>query len=184
MKLQSILDDIYNNEIFGKVVANIMVIEFQKWGLPHAHILIILDSDSKPRNAEDFDRLVSAELPDKNLHPAAYETVTKCMVHVPCGILNPNSPCMTDGHCSKNYPKDFVEHTRENEDGYPEYRRRDNGVYNSINKNKGKKACDTYNIDMNIDNRWVVPHNLYLITKYNCHINVEICSSVTKNINL
>jgi hypothetical protein len=30
-----------------------------------------------------------------------------------------------------------------------------------------------------LDNRWVVPYNPYLTTKYNCHINVEICSSIT-----
>src|SRR6185295_17724615 len=30
-----------------------------------------------------------------------------------------------------------------------------------------------------IDNRWVVPHNLYLCTKYHAHINVKICSSIS-----
>jgi hypothetical protein len=29
-----------------------------------------------------------------------------------------------------------------------------------------------------LDNRWVVPYNPYLTTKYDCHINVEICSSI------
>jgi hypothetical protein len=29
-----------------------------------------------------------------------------------------------------------------------------------------------------LDNRWVVPHNIGLVTKYNAHINVEICSSI------
>ena len=29
-----------------------------------------------------------------------------------------------------------------------------------------------------VDNRWIVPHNLWLSTKYNAHINVEVCSSV------
>lgn len=28
------------------------------------------------------------------------------------------------------------------------------------------------------DNRWVVPYNPYLLLKYDCHINVEICTSV------
>jgi hypothetical protein len=29
-----------------------------------------------------------------------------------------------------------------------------------------------------LDNRWVVPYNLYLIRIFNCHINVEACSSI------
>ena len=37
LKLQSILDDISKREIFGKVNASLMDIEFQKRGLPHAH---------------------------------------------------------------------------------------------------------------------------------------------------
>jgi hypothetical protein len=47
-KLQHLLDELLKNGIFGKVVANIHVIEWQKRGLPHAHILLILHSDHKP----------------------------------------------------------------------------------------------------------------------------------------
>jgi len=29
-----------------------------------------------------------------------------------------------------------------------------------------------------LDNRWVVPHNVYLLTKYDVHINVEVCNNI------
>ena len=47
----------------------------------------------------------------------------------------------------------------------PKYRRQDDGA--SI-KVKGK----------DLDNRWVVPYNAYLLAKFDCHINVEICSTI------
>ncbi len=43
LKLQCIMDDKLKRHIFGKVIAMMYVIEFQKRGLPHAHILLILD---------------------------------------------------------------------------------------------------------------------------------------------
>jgi hypothetical protein len=119
IKLKSILDDILKKKIFGNVKANMYVIEFQKRGLPHAHILIILCDESKPYNADDFDSIVSAEIPDPIKYPALYATVTKSMIHGPCGILNPNSPCMVDGVCQKQFPKKLCEYTQQNDDGYP-----------------------------------------------------------------
>ncbi len=89
------------------------------------------------------------------------------MIHGPSGKLNPKSPCMVDGKCSKEYPKCFNELTIEGDGSYHTYRRRDNGV-NFHNKQH----------KMEIDNQWVVPHNLYLVSKYICHVNVEICASV------
>ncbi len=173
LKLKAILEDIFIKKIFGNVQAHMYVIEFQKRGLPHAHILVILSEDSKPQNTDDFDNIISAEIPDPKTHPATYATITKCMIHGPCGILNPKSPCMVDGVCSKNFPKDFCEETQENKDGYPEYRRRENGHSFKVTINNNQKQTE-----IEVDNRWIVPYNPYLSTKYNCHINVEICSSV------
>jgi hypothetical protein len=94
LKLKAILEDIFTNNILGKVKANMYVIEFQKRGLPHAHILIVLEDECKPRNSDDYDRYVSAEIPDPNKHPQAYKTVTTSMVHGPCGKFNMKAPCM------------------------------------------------------------------------------------------
>jgi hypothetical protein len=47
-KLKELMKDLLKRKIFGTVVAKIHVIEFQKRGLPHAHILLILDRSSKP----------------------------------------------------------------------------------------------------------------------------------------
>jgi hypothetical protein len=51
--------------IFGAVKSNLYVIGFQKRGLPHAHILIIMEDESKPRNTDDYYLAIQAEIPDK-----------------------------------------------------------------------------------------------------------------------
>nr|XP_042902994.1 uncharacterized protein LOC122270292 [Parasteatoda tepidariorum] len=163
LKLTELLDDILKRHVFGKVISFIYVIEFQKRGLPHAHMLLTLDS-AKIRTKDDIDKFVSAELPNKTLNPRLHDIITKCMIHGPCGILNQNSPCMKEGLCSKNFPKDFQETTQENENGYPVYQR---SITEPINVGK-----------YDIDNRWVVPYNPWLSKKFNAHINVEICASV------
>ncbi|XP_050896420.1 uncharacterized protein LOC127103188 [Lathyrus oleraceus] len=69
------------------------------------------------------------------------------------------------GHCKKRYPKQFLDETRQGTESYPEYKRR---FYKSISLGR----------DRSVDNRWVVPYNPWLLLKYDCHINVEICSSM------
>ncbi|GBN83719.1 hypothetical protein AVEN_63733-1, partial [Araneus ventricosus] len=64
MKLKELLEGICKHGIFGTVLTYIYVIEFQKRDLPHAHILLTLDSESKIRTKDDIDKFVSTELPD------------------------------------------------------------------------------------------------------------------------
>ncbi|CAG8661536.1 18179_t:CDS:2 [Rhizophagus irregularis] len=158
MKLREMMKDLCERHWLGEVAAYIYVIEFQKRGLPHAHILLILSTESKIRSIEEYDLFVSAEIPDYELNPSAYETVTTMMMHGPCGILNTSSPCMKDGKCKKHYPKDFQETTQEGPNGYPLYRRKNNGCY----------------IGIQLDNRWVVPYNIKLVEKTD---NNEIANS-------
>ncbi|GBM88112.1 hypothetical protein AVEN_87489-1 [Araneus ventricosus] len=164
MKLKELLEGICKHGIFGTVLTYIYVIEFQKRDLPHAHILLTLDSESKIRTKDDIDKFVSAELPDPCTDLRLLQIVTKCMVHGPCGTININSPCMRDGQCCKSFPKQFKDDTEENVNGYPIYRRR---------------ATEPVEVGKySIDNRWVVPYNPWLLKKFNAHINVEVCASV------
>jgi hypothetical protein len=141
------------------------VIEFQKRGLSHAHFLLILVLEKKLRSTDDYDSVISAKIPNPVTHPLAYKTVLTMMMHGLCGMMNPAASCIKDGVCQKYYPKSFCDQTQEDNNGYPVYRRRDDGHF--------IQTRDSF-----LDNRWVMPHNVNLITKYNAYINVEICNSI------
>ncbi|XP_058764578.1 uncharacterized protein LOC131638036 [Vicia villosa] len=94
-------------------------IEFQKRGLPHAHILIFLHPSNKHPTPSDIDRIISAEIPDPVLEPRLYNLVKTHMVHGPCGLANQNSQCMKEGKCSKYYQKKFQSTTVVDQDEYP-----------------------------------------------------------------
>jgi hypothetical protein len=64
LRLRAILAGMTKNEAFGKMETYVYVIEFQKRGLPHAHILLILKGDGKLRNAAAYDKFASAEISD------------------------------------------------------------------------------------------------------------------------
>ncbi|GBP92522.1 hypothetical protein EVAR_73783_1 [Eumeta japonica] len=144
-------------------------VEWQKRGLPHAHILVWFIDKIRP---EEIDSIISAEIPDPSTDQLLFDIVTTNMIHGPCGTFNSSSPCMADGKCTKNFPKDFTNDTVTNVDGYPIYRRRnpENGGQSFIK--------NIINTDIDIDNRWVVPYSPLLSKTYNAHINVEFCSSV------
>ncbi|CEP10906.1 hypothetical protein [Parasitella parasitica] len=69
LKLKALLEDIVKHLVLGKVVAYCYTIEFQKRGLPHCYMLLILSEEGKPRKSEDIDNIVSAEIPDLETHP-------------------------------------------------------------------------------------------------------------------
>nr|XP_016471553.1 PREDICTED: uncharacterized protein LOC107793670 isoform X1 [Nicotiana tabacum]XP_016471558.1 PREDICTED: uncharacterized protein LOC107793670 isoform X1 [Nicotiana tabacum]XP_016471563.1 PREDICTED: uncharacterized protein LOC107793670 isoform X1 [Nicotiana tabacum]XP_016471572.1 PREDICTED: uncharacterized protein LOC107793670 isoform X1 [Nicotiana tabacum]XP_016471583.1 PREDICTED: uncharacterized protein LOC107793670 isoform X1 [Nicotiana tabacum]XP_016471591.1 PREDICTED: uncharacterized pro len=140
---------------------------FQKRGLPHAHLLIILLNDYKLLTTEAYDEIIRAELPDANADLDLRKLVLKHMMHGPCGSLDPTNSCMRKkiGSCKFKYPKMFADQTSKGNDSYPIYRRRNTG---EVVKVRGH----------DLDNSWVVPYNPYLLGKFNCHINVEVCSDI------
>ena len=186
LKLDAFINEIRQEKIFGKCLAYFCSIEFQKRGLPHAHILLTMDFRHKIRTPEDVDRVICAELPPD---PKQYlenspermqaerleKIVSEQMIHGPCGVFNPHCPCMYDlnGHttpnCSKHFTKRFHSFTSWNcENGSPVYRRR--------SPTEGGRTITKKN-GITIDNSWVVPYNPYLLLRFNAHINVEICGT-------
>ena len=168
-KVVILMDLIVKGSIFGKTRCYMYTIEWQKRGLPHTHILIWLADKIK---SNQIDQVISAELPDPVVDKALFDIVTKNLIHGPCGHLKPNSPCMVDNKCSKNFPKHFLHETQADNDGYPLYRRRKpgEGGFETHLKLRGQQIT--------VDNRWVVPHSPLLTKTFNAHINVEVCNSV------
>jgi len=169
MKLQELLDDVCKRNVFGRVSAYVYVIEFQKRGLPHSHLLLMLDRTCRLRAPSDVDSCISAQWPNPEQHPSLFDTIKSCMVHGPCGNANPAAPCMKDGKCSKGYPKAYEQSTSFAEDGYPLYMR--------PNDRRTFPVKGPHGSTVDADNRWIVPHNPYLASKFNCHINVESVAS-------
>ena len=61
MKFKALLEELHRNDVLGKVLACTWVIEFQKRGLPHAHVLLIVRPEDKIRTPDDVDsRIVAA----------------------------------------------------------------------------------------------------------------------------
>ncbi len=165
IKLKELINDIHKNHILGRTIAGIYVVEFQKRGLLHAHILIFFTEDCRPHTVEDVDCMISAELPNSETNKLAHQMVARCMMHGPCGATVPNAPNMEEGKCKKQYPHKFQFETVMDVNGYPIYRHRDMGHTILVHGSE-------------LDNRWVVPHNVYLSTKYDAHINVEVYNNI------
>jgi hypothetical protein len=187
MKLKLLMDDIEKDAFFGPILGGnnvrrafpfpppfdsvslliflhlfltaVYTIEFQKRGLPHVHLILWLQKD-KPLEAEQIHALISAQLPDPSNDPTGFDVVSRFMIHGPCGPLNASSSCMVDGKCDKFYPKEFLENTIVLPNGQVKYARPRNGITTEKN-------------GIQIDNTFIVPHNVDLLVKYQAHINVE-----------
>ena len=123
LKVMKLVEMLKCEMVFSKVQAWLYSIEWQKRGLPHCHLLIWLIAEHRI-TPDKIDDVISAEIPDYNDDPELYQIVISNMVHGPCGSFSTLSPCMKDGNCIKNYPKQFRSETLLDTNRYPQYRRR------------------------------------------------------------
>ncbi|KAL8161821.1 LOW QUALITY PROTEIN: hypothetical protein V2J09_013310 [Rumex salicifolius] len=136
------------NNIFGPVAARVQVVEFQKHGLPHTHILLILKVKHKILNPDAFDRYVCAELPSTE-NPYLRALVMKHMIHGPLW-KSKSRLCLHERRKSSMYPQNQIP----------------------------KTLCRVYYMrGATLDNRWVIPYNAFLHATFDCHINFEIFST-------
>ncbi|XP_076031041.1 uncharacterized protein LOC143019228 [Oratosquilla oratoria] len=174
LKVDSLMEDLTHKHIFGRVRAHLYSIEWQKRGLPHAHILLWMEQRVPP---ETVAQLISAEIPDKDEEPRIYDVVTKCLIHGPCKGYDESNLCCQGKHtrgqkCGKGFPKTCRKDLFFGNNGYPEYKRRSIGEGGNCFQVKFKGEMKT------IYNSWLVPYNAYLCLKYNAHINVEFSNSI------
>jgi PIF1-like helicase/Helitron helicase-like domain at N-terminus len=166
LKVDELIKDIMVKKIFGNAIAYTYTIEFQKRGLPHMHLLVILGANDKIHgDPEQIDKFICAEIPDPVADSHMYALVKQHMIHGPCGPLGSDSPCMDEsGRCKKFFPKTLQEFTSAPPNSYPAYQR---------------NSQHTVTINGHVlDSGWVVPYNRTLSLKYNAHINIEVCSSI------
>jgi hypothetical protein len=158
LRFSRIMKDIVDHAVFGEVLSYCWRLEWQLRGFPHAHVLLILRQ--RIQCVADVDRIVSAEIPDPVNCPELHQLVTQFMIHSPC--TGTAAPCIEDGVCSKHFPKLLQPRTIMMPNAYPLYRRR--GMFTG--QVRGLAVTD----------QWVVPHNIFLLSRHRSHINVEVAS--------
>nr|GEY30103.1 DNA helicase [Tanacetum cinerariifolium] len=93
MKIDQFVNYLRDDQPFGKVVAVLYKVEFQKSGLPHCHTLLWIDESVQIRRNEDIDNYISAKIPSKHVDPEFYRIFLELLMHGPCGLANPSASC-------------------------------------------------------------------------------------------
>ncbi|UYV69427.1 hypothetical protein LAZ67_6003542 [Cordylochernes scorpioides] len=167
LKVTKLIDLITKGDVFGK--------------RPNVGV-IPLNEKIRPNQ---IDSIICAEIPNAEVDASLFRTVTKNMIHGPCGHGYPNPCCMERGRCQKKYPRLLLAETQTDRDGYPLYRRRrpEEGGFSFVKRVRvftiehGVQVVRMTNVTC--DNRYVVPYSPLLCRLFDAHINVESCASIS-----
>jgi hypothetical protein len=138
----------------GRLLYLVHNIEFEKRGLPHAHILLKYERDCL--HPDDIDRVISAEVPSDRKDA---ELLLGYMMHNHPPLSKPPSKycqCVDcDGYriCRFHYPHPLQNTTTIDVEGRVHYRTQKTG------------------------DKIVIPHCLPLLRKFQCHLNFEAANS-------
>ncbi|KAK9073669.1 hypothetical protein SSX86_006263 [Deinandra increscens subsp. villosa] len=167
MKVNAFIAFLRSERPYGVVAADLYTIEFQKRGLPYCHTLLWVTQLHRIRTPQQLDEFICAEVPDESEEPVLYKMISESMIHGPCGLARTNSPYMSNGNCSKNYPRAYEPETRFDSNDKVHYRRSRGGP--SVDKGGVLVDCG-----------FVVSYNKHMCTRFQAHINDAASSSKTK----
>ena len=120
LKLKALMDYIQKKKPFGKVKGFFYTVEFQKRGLPHAHILF---RTTETVTQAFVDKVVCAELPTLEKDPELFYLVSKFMLHR-CSKNYCRKKRRRNQRCEKFFPYPYEEETKVEENKRTVYRRR------------------------------------------------------------
>uniref|UniRef100_A0A914I8K2 ATP-dependent DNA helicase n=1 Tax=Globodera rostochiensis TaxID=31243 RepID=A0A914I8K2_GLORO len=200
-KATEFIKDLTERNVLGKVAGWCYSVEHQKRGMPHIHILLILDKQGRITSPNVVDDFVSARIPplpqmddltpEANQQRRLWHYVTTMMLH------DCNSAC-TDfdeqgrPQCKKHFPKPYSDHTELSEVRYTNYVRLPADTFDAElragahveNQQLGPgdhEHCGLSYMKKSrggqaaalLDDSRVIPYNAFLLLKYGCHINIE-----------
>lgn len=143
------------------------VIEYQRRGLPHAHIALAVDEP--PCTSEEIDKIISCEVPREDGYLRDF--VLKHMMHNCNHSCHPDVPAQ---ECIKGCPWPFLEETVVYARGYPHHRRRDCGK-TCRNCKSGQR---TYGKRGVCCNRLLVESASEILLRWDGHANVKFAGAV------
>ena len=138
-KQQALLNIICDG-YYGQVAGFVYTIEYQKCGLPHMDLLIFLEEPDKIRDVDQIDTIISAQIPDPQIHPQLHAAINKFMLHGPCSPQR----FIENNVCKKCFPKFFTPYTIIKADGYPDYAHHYNGRTEGMMENTTFEHNATY----------------------------------------
>lgn len=164
------MDFIVKHRVFGETHCWMYPIEWK-------HILIWLSEKVTPGK---IYQVISEEIPDIDIDPDLFEVVTKQMIHGPCGLLNNDSPCISDGKCTK---RDFHADTITGSNGYGGKSitlKVEKIIYSSL---LIRIIISFFYNYIEVDNRWVVPYSPLLSKTFKAHNSVKAIKYICKYVN-
>jgi hypothetical protein len=107
--MEAFLYNLRHHHIFGRYMGHCYQMDYQKRGLPHPHLLLILHEIDHFLDPASIDKIICTEFLSRTADPELHNIITSVMVQGPCGDENQNCPCMIkqvgeNVKCSKGFP--------------------------------------------------------------------------------